>query len=68
MQEQKFHCNSIYSYLTKPNIQVNAEVKTTIKELNLQLDHKTIRSYGRLLYSDLPVNAKTPFFCLIDLS
>ena len=57
MQEQKFHWNSIYSYLTNSNIQVNSEVKTTIKELNLQLDNKTIRTYGRLLH---------PCFCQID--
>ena len=62
MQEQKLHCNSTYTYLSNSNIQVNTEVKTTIKELNLQLVNKAIRTHGRLLNSDLPLDARTPLF------
>ena len=41
-QEQKFHCNSIYSYLVNPNINVAVEVKNTIKDLNLVLYNDVI--------------------------
>ena len=72
MQEQRLHCNSIYTYLSNPNNQANAEVRTTIKELNFQLVNRTIRAHGRLLNSDLPLDAQAPLFLpnrskLIDL-
>ena len=71
-QEQKFHCNSIYSYLVNPNINVNVEVKNTIRDLNLVLHNDVIRTKGRLKNTELPVDAKTPYFLpnrsrLVDL-
>ena len=36
-QEQTFHCNSIYSYLVNPNINVTVEVKNIIRDLTLSL-------------------------------
>ena len=71
-QEQKFHCNSIYSYLVNPNTNVNIEVKTTIRDLNLVLHNDVIRAKGRLKNAELPVDAKTPYFLpnrsrLVDL-
>ena len=36
-QEQTFHCNSIYSYLVNPNVNVTVEVKNTIRDLTLSL-------------------------------
>ena len=47
-QEQKFHCNSIYSYLVNPNINVAVEVKNTIRDLNLVWHNDVIRAKGRL--------------------
>ena len=71
-QEQKFHCNSIYSYLVNPNINVNVEVKNTVIDLNLVLHNDVIRAKGRLKNVELPVDAKTPYFLpnrsrLVDL-
>ena len=71
-QEQKIHCNSIYSYLVNPNINVNVEVKNTIRDLNLVLHNDVIRAKGRLKNAELPVDAKTPYFLpngsrLVDL-
>ena len=57
-QEQKLHCNYIYSYLTNPNL----EVKNTIRDLNLVLHNDVIRAKGRLENAELPVDAKTPYF------
>ena len=39
-QEQLLHCNSIHAHLTN----VNLEVKTTIKQLNLYLENDVIRA------------------------
>ena len=61
-QEQKFHCNSIYSYLVNPNINVNVEVKNTIRDLNLVLHNDVIKAKRRLKNAELPVDAKTPYF------
>ena len=41
-QEQKFHCNSIYSYLVNPNINVTVEVKNTLRDLNLVLHNDVL--------------------------
>ena len=61
-QEQRFHCNSIYSYLVSTNINVNLKVKNTIRYLNLVLQNDVIRAKGRLKNAELPVDAKTPYF------
>ena len=61
-QEQKLHCNSMYSYLLNPRLRVNVDVKNAIGELNLNLVNNTIRAEGRLIHSELPLNAKTPLF------
>ena len=71
-QEQLLHCNSIHAHLTNSRVNVNIEVKTTIKQLNLYLDNDVIRAKGRIINSDLPLDATTPFFLpnrslLIDL-
>ena len=72
MQEQRLHCNSIYSYLANPNISVSIEVKNTIKDLNFHLINNVIRTQGRLIHSELPLDAQTPLFIpnrsrLVDL-
>ena len=41
-QEQLLHCTSIHAHLTNPRVNVNVEVKTTIKQLNLYLDNNVI--------------------------
>ena len=71
-QEQLLHCTSIHEHLINPRVNVNVEVKTTIKQLNLYLDNNVIRTKGRIIHSDLPLDAITPFFLpnkshLIDL-
>ena len=71
-QEQLLHCNSIHAHLTSSRVNVNIEVKTTIKQLNLYLDNNVIRAKGRIINSDLPLDATTPFFLpnrslLVDL-
>ena len=71
-QEQLLHCTSIHAHLINPRVNVNVEVKTTIKQLNLYLDNNVIRAKGRIINSDLPFDASTPFFLpnkshLIDL-
>ena len=43
MQEQRLHCNSIYSHLANPKINVSIDVKNTIKDLNLHLNNNVIR-------------------------
>ena len=58
--------------LITPRVNVNAEVKNIIKQLNLCLENDIIRAKGRLVQSDLPVDAITPFFLpnksyLVDL-
>ena len=62
MQEQRLHCNSIYSYLANPKINVSIDVKNTIKDLNLHLINNVIRTQGRLFHSELPLDAQTPLF------
>ena len=42
-QEQLLHCTSIHAHLTNNRVNVNIEVKTTIKQLNLHLENDTIR-------------------------
>ena len=71
-QEQLLHCTSIHAHLINPRVNVNVEVKTTIKQLNLYLDNNVIRAKGRIIHSDLPLDATTPFFLpnkshLVDL-
>ena len=71
-QEQLLHCNSIHAHLTNSRVNVNLEVKTTIKQLNLYLENDVIRARGRIINSDLPLDATTPFFLpnrslLVDL-
>ena len=56
-QEQLLHCNSIHAHLTNSIVNVNLEVKTTIKQLNLYLDNDVIRAKGRIINSDLPLDA-----------
>ena len=72
MQEQRLHCNSIYSYLANPKINISIDVKNMIKDLNLHLINNVIRAQGRLIHSELPVDAQTPLFIpnhsrLVDL-
>ena len=72
MQKQRLHCNSIYSYLANPKINVSIDVKNTIKDLNWHLINNVIRAQGRLIHSELPLDAKTPIFIpnrsrLVDL-
>ena len=71
-QEQLLHCTSIHAHLTNPRINVKVEVKTTIKQLNLYLENNVIRAKGRIIHSELPLDATTPFFLpnkshLVDL-
>ena len=71
-QEQLLHCTSIHAHLTNPRINVNVEVKITIKQLNLYLENNIIRAKGRIIHSELPLDATTPFFLpnkshLVDL-
>ena len=71
-QEQLLHCTSIHAHLTNNRVNVNVEVKTTIKQLNLYLENDTIRSKGRIINSELPLDATTPLFLpnkshLVDL-
>ena len=51
MQEQRLHCNSIYSYLANPKINASIDVKNTIKDLNLYLINNVIRAQGKLIHS-----------------
>ena len=62
MQEQRLHCNSIYSHLANPKINVSIDVKNTIKDLNLHLNNNVIRAQGRLIKSELPLDSQTPLF------
>ena len=71
-QEQLLHCTSIHALLNNPRVNVNVEVKTTIKQLNLYLVNETIHSKGRIINSELPLDATTPLFLpneshLVDL-
>ena len=71
-QEQSLHCTSIHAHLTNSRINVNVEVKTIIKQLNLYLENDVIRAKGRIIHSELPLDATTPLFLpnkshLVDL-
>ena len=71
-QEQLLHCTSIHAHLNNKRVNVNVEVKTIIKQLNLYLENDTIRSKGRIINSELPLDATTPLFLpnkshLVDL-
>ena len=61
-QEQLLRCTSVHAHLNNPRINFNIEVKNTIMQLNLCLENDVIRAKGRLVQSDLPVDAITPFF------
>ena len=62
MQEQRLHCNLIYSYLSNPRINVGIDIKNTIRNLDLHLTDNVIRAKGRLIHSELPLDAQTPLF------
>ena len=71
-QEQLLHCTSIHAHFNNNRVNVNVEVKTTIKQLNLYLVNGTIRSKGRIINSELLLDATTPLFLpnkshLVDL-
>ena len=71
-QEQMYHCNSIHAYLRNSRVNVNLEFKLTIKQLDLYLENDVIRARGRIVKSDLPLDATTPLFLpnrsrLVDL-
>ena len=51
-QEQLLHCNFIHAHVTISRVNVNLEVKTTIKQHNLHLDNDVIRAKGRIINSD----------------
>ena len=61
-QEQMYHCNSIHAYLNNSRVNVNLEVKLTIKQLDLYLENDVIRARGRIVKADLPLDATTPLF------
>ena len=72
MQEQRLHCNSIYTHLSNPRINVSIDIKNTIRDLDLHLIDNVIRAKGRLIHSELPLDAQTPLFLpsrprLVDL-
>ena len=71
-QEQLLHCTSIHAHLTNSRTKVNVEVKTTIKQLNLHLINDVIHAKGRIINSELPLDATTPLILsnkshLVDL-
>ena len=56
MQEQRLHCNSIYSYLANPKINVIIDVKNTIKDLNLHLINRArLIATGIIALGKLPI-------------
>ena len=72
IQEQQLHCNPIYSHLANPRINVTIDVKNTIRDLDLHLVDGVIKAKGRLINSELSLEAQTPLFLpnrsrLIDL-
>ena len=72
MQEQRLHYNSIYSHLANPRINVTIDIKSTIKDLDLHLVNGVIKAKGRLINSELSLEAQTPLFLpnrsrLVDL-
>ena len=48
IQEQRLHCNSIYSHLTNPRINVTVDVKNTIRDLDLHLIDGVIKAKGKI--------------------
>ena len=62
MQEQRLHCNSIYSYVSNPRINVSIDIKNTIRDLDLHLIDNVVRAKGRLIHSELPLDAQRPLF------
>ena len=72
MQEQRLYCNSIYSHLVNPKINVSIDVRITIKDLDLRLINNVIRAQGRLIHSEFPLDVQTSLFIpsrsrLVDL-
>ena len=72
MQEQRLHCNSIYTHLSNPRINISIDIKNTIRDLDLHLIDNVIRPKGRLIHSELSLDAQTPLFLpnhsrLVDL-
>ena len=72
MQEQRLHCNSIYTHQANPRINVAIDVKNTIKDLDLHLVNDVIKAKGRLINSELSLEAQTPLLLpnrskLVDL-
>ena len=72
IQEQRLHCNYIYSHLTNPRINVTIDAKNTIRDLDLHLIDGVIKAKGRLINSELSLEAQTPLFLpnrsrLVDL-
>ena len=61
-QEQKLHCNSLYTYLTNTNTSVSQDIKQTVKQLSLCIRNNIIRCAGRFTSSELPLDAQTPYF------
>ena len=62
IQEQRLHCNSIYSHLTNPRINVMLDVKNTIRDLDLHLIDGVIKAKCRLIHSELSLGAQTCYF------
>ena len=62
IQKQQLHCNSIYSHLANPRINVTIDVKNTIRDLDLHLIDGVIKAKGRLINSELSLEAQTPLF------
>ena len=72
MEEQRLHCNSIYSHPTNPRLNVNIDIKNTIKDRDLHLIDNVIRAKGRLINSELSLETQTPLYLpnrsrLVDL-
>ena len=72
IQEQRLHCNSIYSHLINPMINVTIDVKSSIRDIDLHLIDGVIKAKGRLINSELSLEAQTPLFLpnrsrLVDL-
>ena len=61
-QEQQLHCNSLYTYLTDANTPVSKDIKQTVTQLSLCMDNNIIRCTGRFSFSELPLDAQTPYF------
>lgn len=62
IQEQQYHSPSIYFHLENKQIKVNSDISNTIKQLNLFMDNKVVKSAGRLDNSSLNHLSKTPYF------